>query len=140
MQSFSTSTSEKRRGPRFALVCCRKVFAAISVSHGGGGGLSSQKGTGWPVGTPAAYGQYLFYGSDLSNEVRYIGEPRAHGGFGPVTSCEAWNRDLREAHFDAVVITPEDLETALPRPRSAGRGSVAARCRPCWNRRQPSFG
>ena len=33
------------------------------------------------VGSPAAYGQYLFYGAELSNEVRYLGEPGPHGGF-----------------------------------------------------------
>ena len=86
------------------------------------------------VGTPAAYGQYLFYGDDLSNEVRYVGEPRAHGGLGPVASCEAWNRDLREGHFDVVVITPENLGTALLpvqiRWTRLGRGAVPALLEP----------
>jgi hypothetical protein len=65
------------------------------------------------VGTPAAYGQYLFYGDDLSNEVRYVGEPRAHGGLGSIANCQAWNREVRNAHFDVLVVTPEDIGTAL---------------------------
>ena len=65
------------------------------------------------VGTPAAYGQYLFYGDDLSNEVRYVGESRAHGGLGSVANCQAWNQIVREAHFDVLVVTPEDIGTAL---------------------------
>lgn len=35
------------------------------------------------VGTPAAYGQYVFYGENLSNEVRHLGEPGPHGARGP---------------------------------------------------------
>lgn len=60
------------------------------------------------VGTPAAYGQYVFYGDDLSNEVRYLGQPRSHGGFGPIASCLEWNVTLRNSGIDVLVITPED--------------------------------
>jgi hypothetical protein len=80
------------------------------------------------VGTPAAYGQYVFYGDDLSNEVRYLGESRPHGGLGPIASCEEWNRKVREGHFDVIVVTPEDTGTALLPQQLAwtrlGRGTV----------------
>jgi len=86
------------------------------------------------VGSPAAYGQYVLYGDDLSNEVRYVGEPRAHGGFGPVASCEAWNGYLRDGGFDTVVITPEVLGSALLPPQLSwtrlGRGAVPALLEP----------
>ncbi len=80
------------------------------------------------VGAPAAYGQYVLYGEDLSNRVRYLGEPRPHGGLGPIAGCEAWNQALLDSHVDVVVITPEDPGTALLPPQIAwtrlGRGSV----------------
>lgn len=60
------------------------------------------------VGTPAAYGQYIFYGDDLSNEVRYLGQPRSAGGFGPIANCLEWNVALRDSGIDALVVTPED--------------------------------
>jgi hypothetical protein len=59
------------------------------------------------VGAPAAYGQYVFYGKDLSNRVRYLGEPGPHGALTPIQSCRRWRESLAAGHFDAVVITPE---------------------------------
>lgn len=60
------------------------------------------------VGTPAAYGQYVFYGKDLSNEVRYVGEPRPHGGLAQIASCRRWRERIDDGRFDAIVVTPED--------------------------------
>ncbi|HEX6666256.1 MAG TPA: hypothetical protein VF081_06645 [Solirubrobacterales bacterium] len=86
------------------------------------------------VGSPAAYGQYVFYGDDLSNEVRYLGEPRSHGGYGPITTCEEWNEALRAGHFDVVVVTPEDPGIALLPPQFGwtrlGRGALPALLEP----------
>ena len=59
-----------------------------------------------------------------------VGEPRAHGGLGPVASCEAWNRDLREGHFDVVVVTPENLGTALLPVQMRWTASVGRRAGP----------
>ena len=59
------------------------------------------------VGDPAAYGQYVFYGKDLSNRVRYLGEPGPHGALTSIRSCRRWRESLAAGHFDAVVITPE---------------------------------
>lgn len=86
------------------------------------------------VGSPAAYGQYVFYGDDLSNEVRYLGEPRAHGGYGPIATCEEWNEALRAGRFDVVVVTPENLGTAQLPPQFGwtrrGRGALPALLEP----------
>ena len=60
------------------------------------------------VGTPAAYGQYVFYGDDLSNEVRYLGEPQPAGGLTPIETCQRWRGLIDSEQFDAIVITPED--------------------------------
>ncbi|HEX7246077.1 MAG TPA: hypothetical protein VF245_10965 [Solirubrobacterales bacterium] len=66
------------------------------------------------VGTPAAYGQYVFYGADLSNEVRYLGEPGPHGGFTAISSCRRWRQRIDAGRFDAVVITPDDPGSPAP--------------------------
>lgn len=69
------------------------------------------------VGTPAAYGQYVFYGDNLSNEVRYLGEPGAYGSLTPIEGCRRWRRRIDEGRFDQVVITPEDPGSAVPSPQ-----------------------
>jgi hypothetical protein len=69
------------------------------------------------VGTPAAYGQYVFYGEDLSNEVRYLGEPQPHGGLTQIETCRHWRDRIDSGHFDAIVITPEDPGSPFPSPQ-----------------------
>lgn len=74
------------------------------------------------VGTPAAYGQYVLYGEDLSNEVRYLGEPQPHGGLTQIESCRRWRERIDSGRFDAVVITPEDPGSPFPPPQIAWTG------------------
>jgi hypothetical protein len=69
------------------------------------------------VGTPAAYGQYVLYGEDLSNEVRYLGEAQPAGGLTPIASCRRWRDVINAGHFDAILITPEDLGSPLIPPQ-----------------------
>lgn len=81
------------------------------------------------VGTPAAYGQYVLYGEDLSNEVRYLGEPGPKGGFTSIKSCRRWRELVNAGRFDAIVITPEDPGSPLPSRQIAwteSRGSLPA--------------
>jgi len=78
------------------------------------------------VGTPAAYGQYVFYGADLSNEVRYLGEPGPHGGFTAIASCRRWRQRVNAGRFDVIVISPEDPGSPIPPPQiswTESRGS-----------------
>jgi hypothetical protein len=75
------------------------------------------------VGTPAAYGQYIFYGNELSNEVRYLGEPGPDGGMTPIASCRRWRERIDAGHFDAVVITPEDPGSPLIPPQIGWTGA-----------------
>lgn len=58
------------------------------------------------VGPPAAFGQYIFYGSDLSNRVDYLGETSAHGGYRPISNCAAWRRAIDRRRDDYLVVTP----------------------------------
>ncbi len=68
-------------------------------------------------GTPAAYGQYIFYGDDLSNEVRYLGEPGPNGALTQIETCQRWRNRIDSGHFDAIVITPEDPGAPFPPPQ-----------------------
>jgi hypothetical protein len=79
------------------------------------------------VGTPAAFGQYVFYGDDLSNEVRYLGEPGPHGGLTSIESCRRWRERIDAGRFDAIVITPEDSGSPFLPPQlawTAGGGTA----------------
>ncbi len=78
------------------------------------------------VGVPAAYGQYVFAGADLSNEVRYIGEPGPHGGFRTIKRCRDWRRIVNAGEFNALVITPEDPGSPVPPPQIAWTESPGA--------------
>jgi hypothetical protein len=71
------------------------------------------------VGTPAAYGQYVLYGEDLDNEVRYLGEPQPAGGLTQIESCRSWRERIDSGRFDAIVITPEDPGSPFPPPQIA---------------------
>lgn len=57
-------------------------------------------------GPPAAFGQYVFYGSDLSNRVEYVGDPGPHGGYRPITDCPAWRAAVNRHHPRFLVVTP----------------------------------
>jgi len=48
------------------------------------------------VGRASAFGQYFFYGNDLSNHVQYIGQQLSHGTFRPIDRCSLWRRTINE--------------------------------------------
>jgi len=58
------------------------------------------------VGPPGAFGQYIFYGNDLSNHVQYIGEPGPHGAYRPINNCPEWRGAVNAGAYDYLVITP----------------------------------
>jgi hypothetical protein len=63
--------------------------------------------------------QYPLYGTNLSNQVQYIGEPQPHGGFTAPTTCQQWRRLLNEGHYDYVVTSRDRIEKGkLPYPQS----------------------
>ncbi len=57
-------------------------------------------------GRAAAFGQYFFYGNDLSNHVQYIGEELRRGTFRPINNCVLWRVAINEGGYDYVVTTP----------------------------------
>jgi hypothetical protein len=68
------------------------------------------------VGRASAFGQYFFYGTDLSNHVQYIGQQLNHGTFRPITKCAQWRQAINDGNYDYVVTTPKlgQIETTAP--------------------------
>src|SRR5215208_7143945 len=68
------------------------------------------------VGRASAFGQYFFYGTDLSNHVQYVGQELRRGTFRPIVSCAAWRRAVNEGDYDYIVTTPKigALEVSAP--------------------------
>jgi hypothetical protein len=58
--------------------------------------------------------QYPLFGSDLSNQVQFIGIERPHGGFTAPTTCSQWRRLLNAGDYDYVIATRDRLEPGKP--------------------------
>ena len=64
--------------------------------------------------------QYPFFGTDLSNEVQFVGSERPNGGFVRVADCAEWRRALNEGDYDYVVASLDRVSAGGPRfPREA---------------------
>ncbi len=68
------------------------------------------------VGRAGAFGQYFFYGTDLSNHVQYVGTELRRGTFRPIANCRNWRRTVNEGDYDFIVTTPKigQLEITAP--------------------------
>jgi hypothetical protein len=76
------------------------------------------------VGRASAFGQYFFYGNDLSNHVQYVGTRLRRGTFRPIISCRTWRRTVNRGDYDFIVTTPklgQDEEVAPPESLWTGR-------------------
>lgn len=69
------------------------------------------------VGRAAAFGQYVFYGPDISNHVQYVSETGRLGASRPIESCQLFRQKLNEGDYDYVVITPRFGEEAFSTPQ-----------------------
>jgi hypothetical protein len=58
--------------------------------------------------------QYPLYGTDLTNQVQYIGEEQPHGGFISPSTCKQWRRLLNEGEYDYVVTSRDRIERGKP--------------------------
>jgi hypothetical protein len=58
------------------------------------------------VGTTAGFLEYGFYGTDLSNRVRYLGIEGPHGAFNAIPSCAGFRAAVNEAGLDYLVTAP----------------------------------
>ena len=51
------------------------------------------------------FGQYGFYGADLSNRVQYIGQPGPHGTYRLPTSCPQFRRLINRGDYDYLIMS-----------------------------------
>ncbi len=51
------------------------------------------------------FGQYGFYGGDLSNSVKYIGVPGPNGTYRLATTCEAFRREINAGRYDYLIMS-----------------------------------
>jgi len=58
--------------------------------------------------------QYPLFGTDLSNQVQYLGIERPHGGFEAAEDCRTYRRLLDEGDYDYVVATRDRVEPGKP--------------------------
>ena len=64
--------------------------------------------------------QYPFFGTDLSNDVQFVGSERPNGGFVRVRDCREWREALNEGDYDYVVASLDRVSAGGPRfPREA---------------------
>ncbi len=58
------------------------------------------------AGTTAGFLQYGFYGTDLSNEVRYLGAKGPDGAFNAIPDCRSFRAAVNAADLDYLVTAP----------------------------------
>jgi hypothetical protein len=58
------------------------------------------------AGTTAGFLEYGFYGTDLSNRVRYLGAAGPHGAFDPIPTCREFRAAVNVADLDYLVTAP----------------------------------
>lgn len=58
------------------------------------------------AGTSAGFAGYGFYGTDLSNEVRYLGARGPHGAFNAIPDCAGFRAAVNAADLDYLVTSP----------------------------------
>jgi hypothetical protein len=58
--------------------------------------------------------QYPLFGTDLSNQVAYVGIKRPHGGFEEAQNCHQFRRLVNEGAYEYVVATRDRIEPGKP--------------------------
>jgi hypothetical protein len=58
------------------------------------------------AGTTTGFLEYGFYGTDLSNRVRYLGAEGPHGAFNAIATCAGFRAAVNEADLDYLVNSP----------------------------------
>jgi hypothetical protein len=58
------------------------------------------------AGTTAGFAGYGFYGTDLSNRVRYLGEDGPYGAFNAIPTCAGFRAAVNAADLDYLVTSP----------------------------------
>jgi hypothetical protein len=71
---------------------------------------------GEQIGTNATR-QYPLFGTELTNEVQYLGVPGPHGGFVKVDSCEQFRDAVERGDYRYLVLTLDRENPERPFPR-----------------------
>jgi len=84
------------------------------------------------AGTTAGFLEYGFYGTDLSNRVRYLGLAGPHGSFDAIPTCRPFRAAVNVADLDYLVTSPFlnfiHPESPVPSPEASWlRGEPALR-------------
>ena len=58
------------------------------------------------AGTTVGFAGYGFYGTDLTNRVRYLGEEGPHGAFNAIPTCAGFRAAVNDADLDYLVTAP----------------------------------
>jgi hypothetical protein len=58
------------------------------------------------AGTTAGFAGYGFYGTDLTNHVRYLGEEGPHGAFNAIPTCAGFRTAVNDAELDYLATAP----------------------------------
>ena len=58
------------------------------------------------VGTTGGFLQYGYYGTDLSNQVRYLGREGPHGAYNAIPACGEFRAAVNSAELDYLVTAP----------------------------------
>ena len=75
------------------------------------------------VGRASAFGQYFFYGDDLSNHVQYLGRQFRRGTFRQISSCKVLREVINQGDYDYVVVTPRIRREQQKPPESLWVGA-----------------
>lgn len=59
------------------------------------------------------FGQYGFYGNDLTNRVQYIGVPGPNGTYRLATSCRQFRRQINAGEYDYLIISKFTQDSPL---------------------------
>jgi hypothetical protein len=74
--------------------------------------------------------QYPLFGTDLSNQVKYLGAEQPHGGFESPSSCEEYLQLLSEGDYDYAIATRDRTEPGKPPYPPSARWTEAAGGKP----------
>ena len=82
-------------------------------------------------GIRGVFTQFPFYGTDLSNQVQWLGERGPHDAFNRIPDCRQWREAINAGHYTHVVTTfdPYLPERCATRRRGAGRSLIPT---PAW--------
>jgi hypothetical protein len=78
------------------------------------------------VGRASAFGQYFFYGDDLSNHVQYLGEELRRGTFRQIARCGLLREVINEGDYDYLVVTPRIRREEIKPPETLWIGADKA--------------